>query len=163
MNAHSTHWYSHTDNHRGQLISDIINNSEHIILISNTPTRVPHITLKQATSPDNHNNHNHNNLHNTIQPHNLAHNTRTKLRPPFYNHNNQHMHQMQTTTKQTQIVGKQAGHSSLQTPRLISRTFNLHQTYTLQTPFSQTSSSMQTGTSSQKARYTPHANYFQNT
>ena len=35
----STLWYSHTDNHRGQLISDIISNSEHIILNTDKPTR----------------------------------------------------------------------------------------------------------------------------
>ena len=32
VNAHSTLWYPHTDDHRGQLFSDIISNSEHIIL-----------------------------------------------------------------------------------------------------------------------------------
>ena len=51
VNAHSTLWYSHTDDHSGQRISDIISNSEHITL-NNTPTRVPHTTLQQATSPD---------------------------------------------------------------------------------------------------------------
>ena len=52
VNAHSTLWYSHTDGHRGQLISDIISNSEHIILNTDTPTRVPHTTLRHATSSD---------------------------------------------------------------------------------------------------------------
>ena len=118
MNAHSTLWYSHTDDHRGQLISDIISNSEHI-LNTDTPTRVPHTTL---------------------------HHTRTKLRPPSHNHNNQHTHQIQNYNKtdtHSQTIGKQTGHRSLQTPRLVYRTFthNLHQTYILQTPFSQTSSS----------------------
>ena len=51
VNAHSTLWYSHTDDHRGQLISDIISNSGHITLNTDTPTRVPHTTLQQATSP----------------------------------------------------------------------------------------------------------------
>ena len=36
VNAHSTHWYSHTDDHRGQLISDIISNSAHILLNTDT-------------------------------------------------------------------------------------------------------------------------------
>ena len=54
-------------------------------------------------------------------------------------------------------IGKQIGQSSLQTPRLLSRTFKLHQTYTLETL-----SATQTNTTSQKGRYTPHANYFQN-
>ena len=53
VNAHSTLWYPHTDDHRGQLISDIISNSEHIILNTDTSIRVPHTTLQQ--------------------PHNLAH------------------------------------------------------------------------------------------
>ena len=52
VNAHSTLWYSHIDDHRGQLISYIIINSEHIILNNNTPTRVPNTTLQQVTSPD---------------------------------------------------------------------------------------------------------------
>ena len=52
VNAHSTLWYSHTAVHRGQLIFDIISNSEHITLNTDTPTRVPHTTLQQATSPD---------------------------------------------------------------------------------------------------------------
>ena len=99
VNAHSTLWYSHTDDHRGQLISDKISSSEHIILNTGTPTRVPHTTLPQATSPDITTY----NLHNIIQPHNRAHNTRTKLRSPSHNHNNQHTHQIQTTTKQTHI------------------------------------------------------------
>ena len=47
-----TLWYSHTGDHRGQLISDIISNSEHITLNTDTPIRVPHTTLQQATSPD---------------------------------------------------------------------------------------------------------------
>ena len=44
VNAHSTLWYSYTDDHRGQLIADVISNSDHITLNTNTPTRVqtPH-------------------------------------------------------------------------------------------------------------------------
>ena len=30
VNAHSTLWHSYTDNHRGQLIADVISNSDHI-------------------------------------------------------------------------------------------------------------------------------------
>ena len=52
VNADSTLWYSHTDDHRGHLISDIISNLEHITLNTDTPTRVPHTTLQQATSQD---------------------------------------------------------------------------------------------------------------
>ena len=50
-NAHSTPWYSHTEDHRGHMISNIISNSKHI-LITDTPTRVSHTTLQQTTSPD---------------------------------------------------------------------------------------------------------------
>ena len=38
-NAHSTLWHSHTDDHREQLIADVIINSDHLTL--KTPTRVP--------------------------------------------------------------------------------------------------------------------------
>ena len=41
MNAHSTLWHSYTDYRRGQLIADVISNSDHITLNTNTPTRVP--------------------------------------------------------------------------------------------------------------------------
>ena len=47
-NAHSTLWHSYTDNHRGQLIADVISNSDHITLSTNTPTRVPNTTLQQT-------------------------------------------------------------------------------------------------------------------
>ena len=50
VNAHSTLWHSYTDDHRGQLIADVISNSYHITL--NTPTRVPNTTLQQTSSPD---------------------------------------------------------------------------------------------------------------
>ena len=45
-----TLWHSYTDDHRGQLIADVISNSDHITL--NTPTRVPSTTLQQTSSPD---------------------------------------------------------------------------------------------------------------
>ena len=45
VNAHSTLWHSYTDDHRGQLIADVISNSDHITLNTNTPTRVPNTTL----------------------------------------------------------------------------------------------------------------------
>ena len=49
---HSTLWHSYTDNHRGQLIADVISKSDHITLNTNTPTRVPNTTLQQTSSPD---------------------------------------------------------------------------------------------------------------
>ena len=49
MSAHSTLWHSYTEDHRGQLIADvIISNSDHITL--NTPTGVPNTTLQQTSS-----------------------------------------------------------------------------------------------------------------
>ena len=51
-NAHSTLWHSYTDDHKGQLIADIIRNSDHITLNTNTPTRVPNTTPQQTSSPD---------------------------------------------------------------------------------------------------------------
>ena len=52
MNTHSTLWHSYTDDHRGQLIADVISNSDHIPLNTHTPTRVPSTTLQQTSSPD---------------------------------------------------------------------------------------------------------------
>ena len=135
VNAHSALWYSHTNDHRRQLISDIISNSEHFILNTDTPTRMPHTTLQQTISPDittmSTTLYSHTTWH-TIHALNSVHlpiittiNTRTK-----YNYNKTDTH--------SRTIGKHTGHSSLQTPRLISLTFNHHQTYTLQTPSSQT-------------------------
>ena len=44
VNAHSTLWHSYTDDHRGQLIADVISNSDHITLNTNTPpeSQTPH-------------------------------------------------------------------------------------------------------------------------
>ena len=52
VNAQSTLWHSYTDDHRGQLMADVISNSDHITLNTNIPTRVPNITLQQTSSPD---------------------------------------------------------------------------------------------------------------
>ena len=52
VNAHSTLWHSYTDDHRGQLIAEVISNSDHITLNTNTPTRVSNTTLQQTSSPD---------------------------------------------------------------------------------------------------------------
>ena len=53
MNAHSTLWHSYTDDHRGQLIADVISNSDHIT--HKTKHKNPYqsaTTLKQTSSPD---------------------------------------------------------------------------------------------------------------
>ena len=49
VNAHSNPWHLYTDDHRRQLIADVISNSDHIT--PNTITRVPSTTLQQTTSP----------------------------------------------------------------------------------------------------------------
>ena len=46
VNAHSTLWHSYTDDHRGQIIADVISNSDYKILNTNTPTRVPDIITR---------------------------------------------------------------------------------------------------------------------
>ena len=51
-NAHSNLWHSYTDDHKGQLIADVISNPDHITLNTNTPTRVPNTSLQQTYSPD---------------------------------------------------------------------------------------------------------------
>ena len=52
VNAHSTLWHSYIDDHRGQLMADVISISDHITLNKNTPTRVLNTTLQQTSSPD---------------------------------------------------------------------------------------------------------------
>ena len=52
VNAHSTLWHSYTDDHRGELISETLYNSNHITLNTDTPTRVPNNAHQQPTSPD---------------------------------------------------------------------------------------------------------------
>ena len=44
--------HSYTDGHRGQLIADVISNSDHITLNTNTPARVSNTTLQQTSSSD---------------------------------------------------------------------------------------------------------------
>ena len=50
VNAHSTLWHSYTDDHNGQLIADVIINSDH--LTQTHQPRVPNTTLHQTYSPD---------------------------------------------------------------------------------------------------------------
>ena len=52
VNAYSTLWHSYIDDHRVQIITDILSNSDHITLNTNTPTRVPNTTHQQTSSPD---------------------------------------------------------------------------------------------------------------
>ena len=52
INAHSPIWHSHTTDHRGDLIADLLGNSDHITLNTNTHTRLPFAANQQPTSPD---------------------------------------------------------------------------------------------------------------
>ena len=52
MDGTAHHKSKYTDDHRGQLIADVISNSDHITLNTNTPTRVPNTTLQQTSSSD---------------------------------------------------------------------------------------------------------------
>ena len=54
VNAHSTLWHSYTDDHKGQLIADVISNSDHITLNTNTQPecQTPHYNKHHhQTSP----------------------------------------------------------------------------------------------------------------
>ena len=42
VNAHSILWHSYTDDHRGQLIADVISNSDHITQIHQPECQTPH-------------------------------------------------------------------------------------------------------------------------
>ena len=44
VNVHSTLWYSYSDHHRGQLIADIISNSDHLTLSTHTSQSAKHHT-----------------------------------------------------------------------------------------------------------------------
>ena len=47
-----THWDSNTNDHRGNLIANIIQNSDHCILNTNTHTRFPFAKNQAPSSPD---------------------------------------------------------------------------------------------------------------
>jgi hypothetical protein len=52
INAHSLAWHCPANDHRGDIITDLITNSSHIVLNEDTPTRLPHAKNQQPTSPD---------------------------------------------------------------------------------------------------------------
>ena len=56
VNAHSARWFSPMTDHRGDFIADIINDSNHLIINADTPTRRPFSRQdtphQQPTSPD---------------------------------------------------------------------------------------------------------------
>ena len=137
VNAHSTLWYSHTDNHRGQLIFDIISNSEHIIINTDTPTRVPHTILQQATSPAITTIYNDNHIR-----------TKDKLQQNRHTFTNYRKANWKKITTYTETV-----FSNIQPPP------DIHTADTIFTNIILHSNN----TKSPKGRYNPHANYFHNT
>ena len=52
INAHSPLWYLQTEDHRGKLIKDILLNSHHITLNTNTSIHLPPNQTQQPTLPD---------------------------------------------------------------------------------------------------------------
>ena len=52
MWTHTSLFSTYTDDHIGQLIKNVISNSDHITLNTDTLTRVPNTTLEQTSSPD---------------------------------------------------------------------------------------------------------------
>ena len=52
INAHSNMWFSSHDDQRGKIIANIIDNSNHTTINTNTNTRVPFDTTQNKTSPD---------------------------------------------------------------------------------------------------------------
>ena len=52
VNTHLPLWYLPTEDHRGELIEDILLNSNHITLNTNTPTHLPPNQTQQPTSPE---------------------------------------------------------------------------------------------------------------
>ena len=52
VNAHSSLWYSPTEYHRGELIKDILLNSNYITLNKKTTTCLSPNQTQQLTSPD---------------------------------------------------------------------------------------------------------------
>ena len=75
VNAHSTLSHSYTDNHRVQLIADVIINSYHITLNTNIPTRVSNTRY-------------HHGVQHTIQSDIVDNSTRTIIRRPTHHHHN---------------------------------------------------------------------------
>ena len=125
VNTHLTRWYSHTDDHRGQLISDIIRHtSPDITTISTTLYNRTTWRTIHALNSD------YLLIITTI-------NTRTKYKLQ------QNRHTFTNYRKALDTIHYRHG-------CCIFLTFNHHQIYTLQKPSSQTSFSMQTITTSKR-------------
>ena len=136
VNEHSTLWRSYTDDHRGQLIVDVISYSDHITLNTNTPTRVPNTTLQQTSSPD------------ITTVSNILYNrtswtTQHALSsdhlPIITTINIRHDYRLQKTDGPLSTTKMQTGHNLQKTQSPLSLRPPYPPTYTLPTEFSQTS------------------------
>ena len=97
INAHSPIWHSHTTDHRGDLIADLLGNSDHITLSTNTHTFT--FCSKSTTNVTRHNIHH----HQPVQSYSLGNTKCTQLRSPTNTHNNQHKNKLQITTKPSNL------------------------------------------------------------
>ena len=97
INAHSPIWHSHTTDHRGDLIADLLGNSDHITLNTNTHTFT--FCSKSTTNVTRHNIHH----HKPVQSYSLGNTKCTQLRSPTNTHNNQHKNKLQITTKPSNL------------------------------------------------------------
>ena len=154
MNAHSTLWHSYTDDYRGQLIADVISNSDH--LNTNTPTRVPNTTLQQTASPDITTLYNQT-LRTTQHAQSAAH-------LPIITTINMHMTiDYNKTDGLSPTTRKLTGHNSRKTQCSLSLRPPYPPTYTRQTYFLQTSYRLPTSTTYQLARCTAIAGSYHTT
>ena len=82
VNAHSSLWHSYTDDHRGQLIAEVISNSDHISLNTDTNKSAKHRIPTDFISRYHHG------VQYTVQPDIVADSPRTIIRPPSnHDHN----------------------------------------------------------------------------
>ena len=130
MNAHSTLWHSYTDNHKGQLIADVISNSDHITLNTNIPTRMPSTTIQHTSSPDI------TTVSNTLYNRTswtTQHSLSSDHLPIITTINIRHDYRLQQSRRTFTNYKKLTGHNSRKTQRPLSLRPPYPPTYTLQT------------------------------
>ena len=84
VNAHSTLWHSYTDDHSGQLIADVIINSDHITKHKHTNQSATHHTTTNIITRYHHG------VKHTVQPDIVDNSTRIIIRPLTHHHHNYH-------------------------------------------------------------------------
>ena len=92
INTHSPDWHSPTTDHRGNIIADIIQNSDHIILNTNTHKTI--IKCKTTTNITRH----HNNYIQSTHKSNMDHSSSIILRSPTHDHHTRHKTNFRLTT-----------------------------------------------------------------